>query len=332
MGGSDPPKSRDPAKDYQAGIDVYLKNLDRLLAAEDKARTDYDPSRIDRDMDLQDQFGERQAEQALGALDRYDPQWRQIRDELGSQLLGDLQDTEREEPPDLPVDLRADIENDIRGAQAARGNILGTGAGTAEALFKGKAGLDLYNFRLGLQDRENADRTRRYAQAGTFLSGPTPQQQFAGIPRVGADRQAAYTMGGGAAGPQGVQFGQMAYQNAMQSHNAQGNPWATALGGAASGAAAGAAFGPYGAVIGGVVGGAAGYFSDERVKTNIVDTGETVRGLKLYDFSYVWAPFERFRGVMAQEVEKLFPEFVLVTGNGIKAVNYDGLGIKLRKL
>ena len=348
MGSSDPPDPRNPVKDYEKGIQVYLKYLDDLLAAEDASREVYDPIRVDQQQRLQREFGDEQTDLALDQLDRYDPEGRTIRGELGDQVLADLRNRREvyrgdEALPELPVDLRQEIESGVRGSQAARGNILGAGAGNAEALFKGRSALELYNMRLGLQDRERnwnvgvenrqrADDMRRFSTAGTFLSGPTPMQQAAQIPQVNADRSAAYTVGGLSAGAQGATMGQMAYQNQLASYNATPNPWATALTGAAAGASAGSAAGPYGAAAGAVVGGAVGYFSDIRLKENIVDTGRTENGLRKYLFTYIGRPLEVFEGVMAHEVEKLFPQFVIVTGNGIKAVNYEGLGIRFKKV
>jgi len=70
--------------------------------------------------------------------------------------------------------------------------------------------------------------------------------------------------------------------------------------------------------------------SDVRVKENIERVGTLANGLGLYDFEYKpefknhpLCGYGRFRGVMAQEVEKLIPEAVVTMDNGYKAVKYD---------
>jgi hypothetical protein len=241
--------------------------------------------------------------QQQGLEEEFDPNRKATRELMGENILKDLQSGY-----DIPDDLERELETDIRGAQTARGNYLGNGAVTAEAALKGRTAYDMYN--------------RKLANAGTYLSTPSVSTP---------DRSAAYTVGGFSAGPMGVGFGQQTYNNALAANAQQTNPWATALGGAASGAAAGSAFGPYGAVVGGVVGGAAGYFaSDERLKENITDTGLNHRGVRIVDFNFK-GQIDRIRGVLANEVEKIMPELVLSL-NGIKHVNYDKLGIKMRRV
>lgn len=334
MGGSDPPKQRDPAVDYGSGIKVYLDYLDRLLGAEQGARGKYDPERLQQQLDYTDKYGPQFDAEAKERLAAIDPQNQAVRSELGRHVLEDVSAANRPgtELPKLPTDLRTEIESGVRGSQTARGNILGKGAGQAEALFKGQNALDLYKFKLGLQDRDRAYYNQILGQAGTYLSTPTELQQINQLQPVTPDRQAAYTVGGFNAGPQGVAFGQQAYQNALAANAQQSNPWATALGGAASGAAVGTQISPgWGTAIGAVAGGAYGYFaSDVRLKENIDDTGERHRGVRLVDFNFKGRT-ERIRGVIADEVERVMPWLVHVI-DGIKCVNYAGLGLQMRRV
>jgi len=76
--------------------------------------------------------------------------------------------------------------------------------------------------------------------------------------------------------------------------------------------------------------------SDIRVKENIERVGTLANGLGLYDFEYKpefkdhpLCGYGRFRGVMAQEVEKLIPEAVVTMDNGYKAVKYDLVEMEL---
>jgi len=89
-----------------------------------------------------------------------------------------------------------------------------------------------------------------------------------------------------------------------------------------------------GAALGGIAGAAASVYtgSDVRLKENIELAGrDEITGLNLYDFNYKWNK-KRFRGVMAQEVMKDFPEAVHTMGSGWLAVDYDVLGIEMKEI
>jgi hypothetical protein len=95
--------------------------------------------------------------------------------------------------------------------------------------------------------------------------------------------------------------------------------------------------------IGGIMGGVAnmyssgaaaalGFPSDRRLKENVERIGFDERTkLPLYEFSYK-NDERRFVGVMADEVERVFPQAVIDTDRGFKAVNYDMLGIEFREV
>lgn len=68
----------------------------------------------------------------------------------------------------------------------------------------------------------------------------------------------------------------------------------------------------------------AGWFSDRRLKTNIVRLGTRDDGLGVYAFNYVWGG-PRMVGVMADEVRKVKPHAV-ATVNGYDVVDYAALG------
>jgi hypothetical protein len=63
--------------------------------------------------------------------------------------------------------------------------------------------------------------------------------------------------------------------------------------------------------------------SDRRLKSNIVPTGQTLRGLPIYEYTIFG---RRERGVMADEVERVMPEAVAVHPSGFKMVDYGMLG------
>jgi hypothetical protein len=94
---------------------------------------------------------------------------------------------------------------------------------------------------------------------------------------------------------------------------------------------------PFGSIIGAGLGGwASGGFagiSDVRLKDNIEKVGVDPRtGLNLYHFNYKDDPDTRWQGVMAQEVEKDYPDAVMTHRNGYKMVNYGALGIRMVKV
>lgn len=98
-------------------------------------------------------------------------------------------------------------------------------------------------------------------------------------------------------------------------------------------------FGSIGGIMGGVAnmyssGAAAalGFPSDRRLKENVERVGVDERTqLPLYEFSYI-NDDRRFVGVMADEVEKRFPDAVAWSDLGFATVNYDKLGIEFREV
>lgn len=92
--------------------------------------------------------------------------------------------------------------------------------------------------------------------------------------------------------------------------------------------------------IGGALGGAASAYtafgSDRRLKENIKEVGVDQRtALTLYEFNYKKEfsdPSKRYIGVMADEVELVYPDAVEDTDLGFKAVRYDLLGIEFKEV
>ena len=71
--------------------------------------------------------------------------------------------------------------------------------------------------------------------------------------------------------------------------------------------------------------------SDIRLKTDIRQVGTTLHDLPLYAFRYIGND-DQYEGVMAQDVLKVMPAAVSVGENGYYRVNYEMLGIELRRL
>ena len=89
---------------------------------------------------------------------------------------------------------------------------------------------------------------------------------------------------------------------------------------------------------GGSAGGVGGYgegaanipfFSDISVKENLKPIGRK-NGLNIYEFNYIGNP-KRYTGVIAQEVEKIYPDAV-IEEDGIKKVIYSKIGIEMTEV
>jgi hypothetical protein len=72
-------------------------------------------------------------------------------------------------------------------------------------------------------------------------------------------------------------------------------------------------------------------FSDKRLKENIVKIGKSPSGLNIYEWNYLWNP-TRFRGVIAQEVQKIKPQAVLSNIFGYLMVDYNKLDVNMEKI
>ena len=86
----------------------------------------------------------------------------------------------------------------------------------------------------------------------------------------------------------------------------------------------------FGNFIGAIAGGGSKpwWLSDSRVKQKIRLVGKLRDGINVYEFEYrpefkAVAGYGRYRGVMADEVERVIPKAVIVASNGYKMVNYS---------
>lgn len=119
--------------------------------------------------------------------------------------------------------------------------------------------------------------------------------------------------------------------------NSQKNlsPFWSILGGAGNmasmggGAALGASGG--GAGAGGASGGAAAA-SDRRLKEDIVKVGKSPSGINIYEFKYKNQPQHRFRGVIAQEIEKDYPTAIEKDEDGLLSVDYSLIDVNFEQI
>ena len=93
-----------------------------------------------------------------------------------------------------------------------------------------------------------------------------------------------------------------------------------------------------GSAIGGIAGGLGSFFkptpSDIDLKTNIKFENKFKNHLPIYTFEYINKKHGdgRFEGVMAQDVEKTYPEAVGISPEGYKMVDYSKIGIEFRRV
>ena len=191
-------------------------------------------------------------------------------------------------------------------------------AGLANANLNNEQLSQLYNQQLQSAQLSNQASNQQLAQNQAIQQNPLnilqalrtgAQLNTANLPQVGTSQpgQLANWQGAdmlGAATAQG-QYDQSVY-NAQAAANAQmmsaGIGAAGALGGAGIKTA-----------------------SDRRLKKNIKRIGTHVLGIGLYTWDYLWG--QPFSGVMADEVEQVMPEAIVMHPSGFKMVNYSMLGL-----
>jgi len=196
---------------YQTELQ-YRPKFDELDAAQ-AARTASALAKAQYDNELE--YGPKFLDQALANLERADPEGQAARRLMAEMVTNDaklggaLSDSE----------LR-DVEQGVRKAQAARGNVGGPANAYSEVLAKNTA--------------SNARKQQRLANLGSFLAGTSPQAQFGQVSQAqqGAAPfnpvvNSAVDMAGVRSGAQSIYGAQAQAQQAALSRP---NPWAQALG------------------------------------------------------------------------------------------------------
>lgn len=186
----------------------------------------------------------------------------------------------------------------------------------------------------------NSAMNRLEQQQGSQLNQLSLQSQIAGIQTAEAQRSARFNeisslLGRSQVGA-GANFGQTqsGYQGLdimgaeqaklnRQSQEAIGIRNNQAMQNAAMWQAAGSAIGGIGAA-----------FSDIALKTNIQFENKIKNNLPIYTFEYINKNHGdgRFEGVMAQDVEKTYPQAVSISPEGYKMVDYSQIGIEFRRV
>ena len=177
-------------------------------------------------LNVQQKYGKEFIQQRMEELKAADPTGYEVR-----QMLGEAAKEDLALGTQLSPEMRNQVEQQERAAQAARGNIYGSAPAAAEAMAVGDAG-----FRM---------RQQRLANAASFLSGTTPVSQFGQIsgaqggasPFNPVGIQQGITLNPNA-GAQGQQFAMNSY-NQQMNFAANQQPIGSQLLGLATGVAAG---------------------------------------------------------------------------------------------
>lgn len=242
-------------KEFLTGYSKELQFTPEALAIEHWLRGRYGHADQQAAVDLYRQYGPQYASITQQILNKADPLFNPARKQLYGTVSNDLAAGSY-----LTPDMQAQIEQGVRGAQTARGNVLGNAPVAAEAFTKGAAGEGL--------------KQQRITNMENFLRGPTPTDKTGGILGPGGAALGmglatqvnpgySYIEGPHGWGPEFRNNAQTQYQDALQPALAQANalagappqsnPWMSALSGGLGGLSGSA--GGLGGLFGGGGGG-----------------------------------------------------------------------------
>jgi len=191
-------------------------------------------------LEIQRKYGSDFSSEALKQLEQADPEGFKARRSLAKQINDDLALGSSLTPEEEMM-----VEQQIRGGQAARGNILGPASTAQEVLGKTEFGQKLKQQRLSNASAYvfGSPLTAQYQTLSGAQQGAAPFQPTQSIPGIGVNANA---------GAQGSQFAsnifatqggmygsRLNYQVAANQQNAAANPWL--MGSQMAGTAAGAA-------------------------------------------------------------------------------------------
>jgi hypothetical protein len=348
-------KAPDYGKLYKEGIQTDLQFLPKELSSELAYRQQYSPQFTQQALNLQHQFDPSLANEQLSALQRRDPQWLALHQGLGDKVQQALSRGYIDPQQNAAYQaLGKQVTGDTLRGQTMSPDMLhqttqailsrspslsyGEAQDMAAAVYTGQRGQQLQQQRQQATNQFLSQQTpemQTYGLAGTYIQ---PSNSVTGaINQIqGVTAPSALQYVNPNAPSQALQFGLNNFQNQLASGSAGGgNPWTNALSGAATGAQYGSIGGGYGAAGGAVTGATAGLFgypqySDQSGKINVTRTGiETPDGVEVVEYDYQG---KRWRGVIAQEVQKKRPDAVYHYGNGKLGVFYSRIGIELKEI
>lgn len=170
-------------------------------------------------MDIQKEYGPQMAQQQKEQLKAIDPDYYAAREGLGKQMLTELQSGR-----ELTGKQRQNVEQSVRGAQTARGNVLGSANVAQEALAKFDVGEKLRQQRLS--------NVQGYLQGMPISAqlGSLAGAQQGAAPFMPQQLQPGVGVAAGATGGQALQHSASTYGTYVRGMANQSNPWMTGLG------------------------------------------------------------------------------------------------------
>ena len=170
--------------------------------------------------------------------------------------------------------------------------------------------------------REMQNQARQQALTDALLQRRLPMEELAtltGSPSIGAAGLGTATTGLNVPGSSIAPPPIMAATQAQGAYDA--NKYASEMQG----------YGSKMNALGNIAGAGIGKYSDKTLKENIVKVGQSPSGFNIYEWNYLWSP-ERFRGVIAQEVQKIKPKAVLSNIFGHLLVDYSKLDVNMERI
>jgi hypothetical protein len=203
------------------------------LSSEIQNRQRFDPQFIEHELAMQGRSAQGVSQNALDIQRMFAPQFAALNQELleatnpeavaARKALGEMVINELSLGRELSGGQKRTVERNVRGAQAARGNILGDAAAFQETMALTDAGDRLLDQRIN--------------NTMKFLAAPRPQDQWAGLTTPFAPlsqaESANYRVINPNAGQQTAAAGNAAAANQVSAYSAQvnaPNPWTQGLG------------------------------------------------------------------------------------------------------
>lgn len=339
-------KDQAPPPDYKPLSDASAEAA-RLGNELGRAQLDENRRQYDANMAVAKPIIEQQAktmelayQQGRENYETFKTEGRPLQQKMRDAALGIVSPEQRRQMDEAAVQARADVKQnlDMQRAQTSREmERSGVNPGSARMMaMQGMMDLGAAKASAGATNAgRNAAGDKYYARLGdvynTYAGLGSNAATFYGVGTQAGSAAAgiqgnmgAQYMAGIGAGNATIMGGrQMAMQGLGNILSAQTSAYANSGGGSNM------------AGIGSLLAGGAqawqAYSSDPRLKDKIVQVGSDPRGFGIYEFEYLSAPGRAWRGVMADEVQRVCPDAV-VEIDGYLAVHYDRIGVPFEEI
>lgn len=215
-GGGSAPAPTNPAQSYEQQVLTDLRYAPQQAAQELALRMQFEPQYAAHMLEMARTLGPQALEMYTQMFRNADPTRANLERDVGAAVTRDLAAGYEMTPEE-----RRMVEGAARGAQAARGNNLGTSSAVAEATMTADRARQLYEDRLAraMAFQQAPGVVQQAQQAAGFVQGTTtPNNNFSFVNRnAGQQGQQAY-----------ANYDQLRLQQYQQAQ--ANNPWAQAIG------------------------------------------------------------------------------------------------------